>query len=353
MTNKDFMKSKLRQFFATRHTFTTTQRAQVQPMEQAQPRAQVQPMEQAQPRAQMHWRLLLILALAVAIVSAPVATAKKSSTSDGESRFAKLDLGPGAGHDGARIHYKSYGKGREALVLIHGWSCNIDYWRDSIPDFAKRNRVIAIDLPGHGQSDKPEVAYSMDLFARAVDAVLRDAKVERAVLVGHSMGTPVARQFYRKYPQKTLGIVIVDGSLRPFGDKKLMEGFIAGFRGPNYREAGKQMFAGMAGPNLSPEIQERIQASFLNTPQHVLVSAMEGMADDSIWGPDKISVPVLAFMAKSPFWPPDTEAYFRGIAPNLDFQMLEGVGHFLMMEKPKEFDAAVIAFLDKNKLLKK
>jgi pimeloyl-ACP methyl ester carboxylesterase len=46
----------------------------------------------------------------------------------------------------------------------------------------------------------------MDLFANAIDAVLRDAKVERAVLVGHSMGTPVARQFYRKYPQKTLAI---------------------------------------------------------------------------------------------------------------------------------------------------
>jgi pimeloyl-ACP methyl ester carboxylesterase len=212
--------------------------------------------------------------------------------------------------------------------------------------------VIAIDLPGHGQSDKPEVTYSMDLFARAVEAVLRDAKVERAVLVGHSMGTPVARQFYRKYPEKTLGIVIVDGSLRPFGDKKLMETFLAGFRGPNYIEAGKQMFAGMAGPNLSPEIMARIQASFLNTPQQVLVSAMEGMADDSIWGGDKINVPVLAVMAKSPFWPPDTEQFYRGLAPSLDFQMLEGVGHFLMMEKPKEFDAAVIAYLDKNKLLK-
>jgi pimeloyl-ACP methyl ester carboxylesterase len=229
----------------------------------------------------------------------------------------------------------------------------LDYWRDQVPDFAKRNRVIAIDLPGHGQSDKPQVAYSMELFARAVDAVMRDAHVERAVLVGHSMGTPIARQFYRKYPQKTLAIVIVDGALRPFGDKKLMDGFIAGFRGPNYKEAGKQMFAGMAGPNLSAELKERIQASFLNTPQHVIVSAMEGMADDSIWGQDKINVPVLAILAKSPFWPADTEQFYRTIAPSLDFQMWDGVGHFLMMEKPKEFNDAVIAFLDKNSLLKK
>src|SRR5437773_10508128 len=65
-----------------------------------------------------------------------------------ESRFTTLD--------GARIHYVNYGKGSEALVLIHGWTCNIDNWRDNMPEFAKRNRVIAIDLPGHGQSDKPE-----------------------------------------------------------------------------------------------------------------------------------------------------------------------------------------------------
>jgi pimeloyl-ACP methyl ester carboxylesterase len=132
-----------------------------------------------------------------------------------------------------------------------------------------------------------------------------------------------------------------------------MEGFMASLSGPNYREVGKQMFAGMAGPNLSPALQERIRASFMNTPQHVLVSAMEGMADDSIWGPDKINVPVLAVLAKSPFWPPDTEQFFRSIAPQLDFQMMEGVAHFLMMEKPKEFNNSVVAFLDKNSLLKK
>jgi pimeloyl-ACP methyl ester carboxylesterase len=288
---------------------------------------------------------LLVMTFALAFVSSPAAPAQKSSTPEGQSHYAKLD--------GARIHYQNYGKGSEALVLIHGWTCNVDSWRDQVSELAKRNRVIAVDLLGHGQSDKPQITYSMDLFARVVEAVMRDAQVDRAVLVGHSMGTPIARQFYRKYPQKTLAIVIVDGSLRPFGDKKMMEGFMASLRGPNYKEVGKQMFAGMAGPNLSTEIQERIQASFLNTPQHVLVSAMEGMADDSIWGQDKINLPVLAVLAKSPFWPADTEQFYRSIAPQLDFQMIDGVGHFLMMEKPKQFNDSVIAFLDKNSLLKK
>ena len=290
------------------------------------------------------WFVLTMGGLAFLLANAPVSVAQKVSTSEAKSRYAKLD--------GARIHYQNYGKGREALVLIHGWTCNLHYWRDQVPDFAKRNRVLALDLPGHGQSDKPEVAYTMDLFARAVEAVMRDAKVERAVLVGHSMGTPIARQFYRKYPQKTLAIVIVDGGLRPFGDKKMRDGFVAAFRAPNYKEAGMQMFAAMAGPKLPAETQEFIKTSFRNTPQHVMVSAMEGMNDDSIYGPDKMNVPVLAILAKSPFWPADTEQFFRSIAPNLDFHMWEGVGHFLMMERPQQFNEEVIVFLTKNSLLK-
>jgi pimeloyl-ACP methyl ester carboxylesterase len=260
-----------------------------------------------------------------------------------QEKFAKLDT--------TKIHYTSEGKGSEALVLVHGWGSNLDFWRAQVPELAKRARVIALDLPGHGKSDKPETTYSMDYFAAAIDAVMKDAKVERAVLVGHSMGTPVIRQYYRKYPQKTLALVIVDGGLRPFGTKEQREQFMAPMRGPNYKEAGAQMFAAMSA-TLSAEDKARVKASFDNTPQQVLVSAMEAMSDEALYATDKINVPVLAILAKSPFWAPDTEQFFRSLAPDLEYQMWEGVDHFLHMGKPKEFNAAVIAFLDKKKLLK-
>jgi len=273
-----------------------------------------------------------------------LAAASSALAADGESQFAKLD--------GARIHYKSWGKGKDALVLVHGWGCNLNHWRDQIPDFSKRNRVIALDLPGHGESDKPQqLAYTMDLFANAIDAVMRDAKVEHAVVVGHSMGTPVARQFYRKYPQKTLGIVIVDGGLRPFGTKEMREQFVSMVRAPNYKEAGTQMFKQMSA-TVAPADQERVITSFVSTPQYVLVGAMESMNQDSLYGPDKINVPVFAILAKSPFWQPDTEEFFRSIAPDFELQWWEGVSHFLMMEKPRQFNDAVIAFLNKKALLK-
>jgi pimeloyl-ACP methyl ester carboxylesterase len=281
-------------------------------------------------------RVALLFALLVVTASFAVAQ-------NGESKYAKLGAN--------KIHYKSYGTGKDALVLVHCWTCNMDLWRDHIPELSKRARVVALDLPGHGLSDKPETAYSMDFFADAIDAVMKDAGVEHAVLVGHSMGTPVVRQFYRKYPQKTLGLVIVDGALRPFGTKEQREQFTAPLRGPNYKEAGAQMFAAM-GATLSDADKERVKTSFLNTPQYVMVSSMDAMYTDTLYAPDKINVPVLAILAKSPFWQPDTEQFLRSLAPDLTFQMWEGVSHFLFLERPKEFDAAVIAFLDQKKLLK-
>ncbi len=275
----------------------------------------------------------------ICLLAVPVAVSAK----DGESKFATLN--------GAKIHYQSWGQGSDAFVLVHGWSSNLTAWSYQIPELAKRGRVIALDLPGHGQSDKPQLAYTMDHFAAAIDAVMKDAKVEHAVLLGHSMGTPVVRQFYRKYPKKTLAIVIVDGALRPFGDKALRGQFMNTFRGPNYKEAGGPMFKQMAGM-ASAEDYNRILESFQNTPQYVLVSAMESMNDDALYTTDKINVPVLAILAKSPFWAADTEQYLRSLAPDLEFVMLEGVDHFLHLEKQKEFNDTVIAFVDKKKLLK-
>jgi pimeloyl-ACP methyl ester carboxylesterase len=278
-----------------------------------------------------HIPLLIVLVLA----SVSVAVAQK--------KYAKLDT--------TKIHYVSEGKGKEAIVLVHGWTCNLDFWRDQVSGLSQRARVIALDLPGHGLSDKPEIKYDMDLFAAAIDAVMKDAGVERAVLVGHSMGTPVVRQFYRKYPQKTLALVIVDGALRPFGTKEQREKLMTPLRGPQYKEVGVQMFAGMAA-TLPDADKERIKSSFLATPQHVIVSAMDAMGDESLYATDKINVPVLAILAKSPFWTADTEQFLRSLAPDLEYQMWDGVSHFLFMDKPKEFNTAVIAFLDKKKLLK-
>lgn len=262
-----------------------------------------------------------------------------------QDRFAKLDA--------MRVHYQNYGKGKEALVFIHGWSCNLTFWKANIPAFVNQTRVIAIDLPGHGESDKPQVTYSMDLFARAIDAVLQAEKVERATLVGHSMGTPVIRQFYRKYPNKTRALVIVDGALRPFGARESIEPIIAQFRGPDYKKAVEQFVDFISQSIKDQKLLAEIKTAMTNTPQHVVVGAMESMFDPAIWTEDKINAPALALMAKNEqAWTPDYEKAVRELAPGIEYQVWTGVSHFLMMDEPQKFNDTVLAFLKKNKLVK-
>jgi pimeloyl-ACP methyl ester carboxylesterase len=247
------------------------------------------------------------------------------------------------------VHYQTSGKGEDALIFVHGWTCNADFWRGQTSAFPAM-RVIALDLPGHGQSGKPQTDYTMDYFARSIEAVMRHAQIKRAVLVGHSMGTPIVRQFYRLYPEKTLALVIVDGALRPFGPKAQTEAFIAQLRA-NYKTAAPQMVDGMLMPVKDEKMKSEIRAAMLGTPDYVAISAMIGMADEKVYAPDPIKVPVLAVLAKSPFWAADTEAFLRSLAPDLEFVMWEGVSHFLMMDKPQEFNRTLQAFLVKHKLL--
>jgi len=282
-------------------------------------------------------KILLILLVLITSFSA---TAKSAEVESHVAKFGDV-----------KIHYLNRGKGDEALVFVHGWTCNADFWKAQMKEFGSLH-LIAVDLVGHGQSDKPHVSYTMEYFARSIEAVLADAKVKRVVLVGHSMGTPVVRQFYRLFPEKTAGLVIVDGALRMMFSREQLDQFMAPLR-EDYKANAPNIVNGMVSPIKDLNLQTEIKTAMLSTPDYVAISAMEGMADEKLYGNDPMKVPVLGILAKSPFWAPDTETFMRSLAPNLEFVMWDGVSHFLMMEKPQEFDQVVQSFLTKNKLLVK
>jgi pimeloyl-ACP methyl ester carboxylesterase len=263
------------------------------------------------------------------------------------SRYAKLD--------GIRVHYKSVGDSETALVFIHGWTCNLTFWRTQVPAFEGKIRMILIDLPGHGQSDKPEINYTMDLFARSVDAVLRDAGVEKAVLIGHSMGTPVARQFYRLFPKKTVALVAVDGPLRPPANMKpaYVDQFVARYYASKFKESVSKVVDSMFPKETSADVRDAVRSAMQSTPPHVAQSAMRAMYDPAIWEESKIPVPVQAIVAnKRQFGSPDYEKYVRKLCPNVDFVVIDGVGHFLMLDKPDVFNKTLAGFLAKQGVLK-
>lgn len=252
-----------------------------------------------------------------------------------------------------KIHYKSWGKGSDALVFVHGWTCDMTYFAEQIPHFAKSGRVIAIDLPGHGKSDAREIDYTQPLFAESIARVLDRAKVKRAVIVGHSMGTPVARQFYRMYPKRTLGIVALDGSVKAMiTDQSRIDALMANLRGANYKALATAMIDGMLAAAPDSPYKTAIRTTMLATPQHVVAGAAAGMFDLKYWNDDPIAVPTLMLLAKSPLWTDEYQAYARKLVPTMDYVVLDGVSHFLHTEKPAEVNAAIDAFLVKHKLLR-
>ena len=253
--------------------------------------------------------------------------------------------------DGGKVHYTEWGAGENALLFVHGWSCDETFWAAQAPALGAKFHVITIDLPGHGQSDKPQVPYTMDLYARAIDTILADAKVKAATLVGHSNGTPVIRQFYRKFPEKTRALVIVEGGLRPFGDKAMMEKFVARLKAPNYEENTGKLIDNMTSPIQNVALRERIKTAMMRTPQYVAASEFDSTLDDALWKPDKINVPVLMILAKQPAWSAEYEQFVRGIVPDLEYQVWENVSHFLMMEQPEKFNRTVETFVEKHHLL--
>ena len=122
----------------------------------------------------------------------------------------------------AAIFYTDSGKG-PAVVLIHGFLENTTMWNVIIPELSKRNRVIAIDLLGHGKSDCIGYTHSMELFAETLEAVLKKVRIRKCVLVGHSLGGYVALAFAAKHPKRVKGLCLMNStSNEDTADRKLL-----------------------------------------------------------------------------------------------------------------------------------
>ncbi len=252
---------------------------------------------------------------------------------------------PAATLDGIKIHSTTSGRGPKTVILVHGWTCDETTWESQVPALARNYRVITIDLPGHGQSGSPKDGkLSMDLFARAIEAVRIEAKAGRVALAGHSMGTPVVIQYARLFPQQVAALIFVDGSYSstPPGSVPSPEGFA----GPNGIKVREGMIRSMFSSATTPDMQKHILSMMLGAPESTAVGAMAAMRDPAIWKDDIFTQPVLGLYADRQ-WPVETEMTKR--FPNVELHKIPGTGHFLMLEKPEEFNRLLKSFLDKQK----
>ncbi|HEY7334276.1 MAG TPA: alpha/beta hydrolase [Bryobacteraceae bacterium] len=269
------------------------------------------------------------------------------------SVLAAEDASHFASFDGIKIHYESYGSGDEALVFIHGWTCDLTFWRGQAPVY-ENHRSLLIDLPGHGESDKPRIAYPSELFAGAIEAVMNDAQVDRAVLIGHSLGGGIAYTFLRLFPEQVKSMVIVDDIVARPAPTSATKATLAryqrrarGLSGP----AGERNFIrqvnAMFSDRTPPEMRDEIRTKMLATPEYVRVAAVTSLSKLKLpASAESFAIPVLAVV--SSYSQAAVRALMRPIFPNLQIEKWDKYGHFLMMEDPERFNRSVENFLAAN-----
>jgi pimeloyl-ACP methyl ester carboxylesterase len=246
--------------------------------------------------------------------------------------------------DGVAIHSTVRGSGPKTIVFVHGWTCDESSWREQVPFFEKDYRVITLDLPGHGKSGSPKNgSLSMELFAKSIEAVRVEATAGKIVLVGHSMGTPVIRQYARMYPSKVAALVPVDGVLHLSGSANAPNP--DRMKGPEGLKNRETMIRGMFGKSATPAIQEHILKMMLAAPETTAFQAMAATFAAPNWTEETFAAPALGIYADHSA--ADDPVYFKKIFPNGRTVEVGATGHFVMMEKPAEFNKLLADFLPK------
>ena len=259
---------------------------------------------------------------------------------------------PNITRNGVKVFYESHGSGLP-IVFLHPWSTNHYIWAFQLPEFALNHRCIVMDHRGHGLSDKPPSGYGMGEMAADVIAVLDDAGVDRAVLVGNSIGGMIAMQTSLDAPKRVIGNLILSSATNFGADTppEVAEAMQKDWRG---------VFSGLLSACVSakskaerPEILAfmegcfRAEGNFNETVFFASAADPNGVFNWNISNRLKdIKQPTLIIAGEEDG--ATTVAHNQFLAaniPNSEIKIYKDVGHFCQLEKPMAFNADLRGFL--------
>ena len=241
--------------------------------------------------------------------------------------------------DGVMINYYIKGNEKKALVFVHGYSCSSEYWWPQLEYFSKDHTVIAVDIAGHGKSGLNRQEYSMDAFGNDVTSVIEHLDLEEVVLIGHSMGGPVIVKAANKLGVKTRLIVGVD----TFHDLST-EG-IGGFARTAVNTMFKLFYESMTEDSIDDffidktdeDLARWIRNDALKSPKHISQGTLDALLTMNY--PEslrELSIPIVALNART-FRETKLDSNMNTYK-NLQIEFMEDVGHFIMLERPVEFN---------------
>jgi pimeloyl-ACP methyl ester carboxylesterase len=239
--------------------------------------------------------------------------------------------------DGVKIAYTALGEGDTALAFIHGGLADRGFWAHQLAALSSRYRILAMDLAGHGESGCGRTAWNMQAFGGDVLAVLQAECPGRTVLVGNSLGGPVAVEAALLQPGFVSAIVAVDTfqtlhlNMDPSMVRERTEQFHTDYAGAVARMV-RALFHGDADPDLIRDVEGRMGRTPRETALGMFASFGGYDLEASV---RQLSVPIRCI--NGDLYATDIEGN-RAIYADFDAVVLPHTGHYPMLECPEEFN---------------
>jgi pimeloyl-ACP methyl ester carboxylesterase len=236
--------------------------------------------------------------------------------------------------DGVNFFCEETAGGDPPILFVHGWCC------DFAPQFGRYaergHRVVAVDLRGHGQSDKPEGSYAMGVFADDVAWDCERIGLEKPVVIGHSMGGKIAFDLAARYATLPSAVVMLDAAIvLPSASREAIPGLMEKSSGSDYKEVLRKYASDSLFISTDdPARKVRILSGMASAPQHVMLSAMQGLHD---YDPDTVGSPEVpgVYVAADEAQPRSDMSRFHEMFPDILYGKTVGSGHFLTLMLPR------------------
>jgi pimeloyl-ACP methyl ester carboxylesterase len=250
--------------------------------------------------------------------------------------------------DGLNLVCEVHGKGDTALVFLHGWCGDREYWKNQAAAFAGDYRVVTLDQAGHGESGKDRKAWSAAGLAADVEAVVKALGLKRVILVGHSMGGPVALLAAKRMPGTVVAVIGVDTlpnvefQMPEEARKKFLAMFENDFKGTMRGGLG-----GLFHDKTDADLKEWVVTRAAAQDEKMALGLMRdltGLDQKKLLKEAGVPVRCINSAGGFQFHTPTAVETNKKYA---DFAavMIEGVGHYPMLERPAEFNDRLRAVL--------
>lgn len=277
------------------------------------------------------------------------APASESPRVEAEAESTAVVEGRVDSAEGVSIAYDVRGSGDTALVFVHCWACDRSFWRGQVDTFSDEYRIVTLDLAGHGASGSEREIWTAARLAEDVHAVVDSLKLDKVILVGHSLGGPVSLEAARLMPDRVVGVVCVDtlhDATFEFPEEmaeQMMAGLESDFEG------SMRGFISSSMSTTDPTVVDFVIEKAISTNHDAAIAIASNfekfVLKDALAGVD---VPIRCINAKAnPPMVPETNIEANREHADFDAVIMGGVGHFLHLEQPEAFNEELRKVLDK------